>query len=297
MLTPLIRVVGRWTPERGKASAGRPAQASLGDVLAVWATIVGSEVARHAVPLERTGDSLLVLTTSSAWSNQLSLLSGHILCALKEAEIGGIERLRFRVGRLRRSSNPRKAETSNGRGLNPRASSTAPEFEPAPAATLDDAVSRVRERLTRSRDAKRAEGWNVCIKCGVLLPEGDRCAPCTTAELSQRSARVQRLMFDVPWLGYSGIAELVDGLSRDEYEANRNALLARWWDALERVRKTGKLSPDGRERQIASSYLLLRTGWEPERVTPAIARSQLGDELYGLIYEKHHKKTGSDKKK
>jgi len=289
MLTPLFRVVGRWTPERGKASTGRWTEPSLGDVLAVWTAIVGEEVARHAVPLERAGEALLILTSSSAWSNQLSLLSGHILCALKEAEIGGIERLRFRVGRLRRSSNTRKAESSNGGGPHPRAA--VPECEPAPSATLDDAVLRVRERLTKTRDAKRAEGWNLCIKCGALLPEGDRCAPCATAELSQRSARVQRFMFDVPWLGYSGIAELVDGLSRDEYEANRNALLARWWDALERVRKTGKLSPDGRERQIASSYLLLRTGWEPERVTPVIARSQLGDELYGLIYEKHHQKS------
>jgi hypothetical protein len=129
-----------------------------------------------------------------------------------------------------------------------------------------------------------------------MLPEGDRCAPCATAELSQRSARVQRLMYDVPWLGYAGIAGLIEGLSRDEYEANRTALLARWWEALERVRKTGKLSPDGRERQIASSYLLLRTGWEPERVTPVIARSQLGDELYGILYEKHHNSNFEQKK-
>jgi len=95
-------------------------------------------------------------------------------------------------------------------------------------------------------------------------------------------------MFDVPWLGFSGIADLVAGLTREEYEENRATLLARWWDILERTRKTGKLSSDGLERQIASSYLLLLTGWVPERITPAIARSQLGDDIYQLMYGQHH---------
>ena len=105
---------------------------------------------------------------------------------------------------------------------------------------------------------------------------------------------MQRLMFDVPWLGYEGISELVEGLTRQEYAANRTTLLARWWEALERVRKTGKVSTNSIERQIASSYLLLATQWEPERITPVVARSRLGDELYDLIYEKHH--NDSDKK-
>lgn len=289
MLTPLSKIVGRWSPQRTRTSgAGEPRglRNAVGDVLAVWEQIVGDEVARHAVPLERGGDMLLVLTTSSAWSNQLSLLSGHIVCALNEAGIEGIERLRFRVGRMRRASSPRSAESTNGR--HPRSVASLPTDDAVPAATLDDSVLRLRERLVRTRDAKRADGWNACRECGAMLPEGDHCAPCATAELTERSARVQRLMFDVPWLGYDGIAEVVEDLSRDEYEANRTALLARWWEALERVRRTGKLSRDGRERQIASSYLLLRTGWEPERITPVIARSQLGDELYDLIYEAHH---------
>lgn len=289
MLRPVGQLVGGWKPVTSAGGKGNGAESpSVGDVLAIWSEIVGSEVARHAVPIERSGETLLIVTTSSSWSNQLSLLSGHVICALSEAGIGGVERLRFRVGRPRRAAIPRKRETSNGhvRALVPN--------DVKPSLTLEEAVSRLRERLIRDRDAKRAAGWNICSQCGAMLPEGDRCAPCTTAELSQRSARVQRLMFDVPWLGYSGMADLVQGLTEDEYEANRRALLARWWEALERVRKTGKVSGNGRERQIASSYLLLRTGWEPERITPLIARNQLGDELYAVLYEKHHQDTKSN---
>ena len=119
-----------------------------------------------------------------------------------------------------------------------------------------------------------------------MLPEEDRCAPCATGEASVRSARVQRLMFDAPWLGFRGTAEIVEGLTSREYETNRTALLARWWETLQRARRAGKIDPSGYERQVASSYLLLKTGWEPDRITPAIARNELTDEIHDLIYGK-----------
>ncbi|HEY1728526.1 MAG TPA: DUF721 domain-containing protein [Candidatus Baltobacteraceae bacterium] len=283
MLTPLSRAVGAWTPGSGRPKT--PGEHALGAILSLWPTIVGEDVAKHTVPLERKGDALVVMTSSSAWSNQLSLLSGHIVCALSDAGVDGIERLRFRIGRVRRGP---LGIVSNGHGK--ALESRAPSVSAATAtSTAEEAFSRFRERVDRGRDAKRADGWNQCSKCGVMLPEGNRCASCTTAEISRRSARVQRLMFDVPWLGFKGISSLVEGLSQDEYEMNKTALLARWWEALERVRKTATVSPDGLERQIASSYLLLKTGWEPDRITPLIARNELGD-VYDLLYEKHHNK-------
>ena len=281
MLTPLARAVGAWTPGSGRSKT--PAEHALGAILSLWPAIVGEDVAKHTLPLERKGDALVVMTSSSAWSNQLSLLSGHIVCALSEAGIEGIERLRFRIGRVRRGP---IGIVANGhvKARESRAPSTA-----GATSTLEEAFSRLRERVDRDRNAKRADGWKACSKCGVMLPEGNRCAACTTAEVSQRSTHVQRLMFDAPWLGFKGISALVEGLSQGEYEMNKAALLARWWEALERVRKTGKVSPQSLERQIASSYLLLKTGWEPDRITPLIARNELGD-VYDLLYEKHHTK-------
>ena len=93
-------------------------------------------------------------------------------------------------------------------------------------------------------------------------------------------------MFDLPWLGFTRTAELVEGLTLDEYEATRRELLARWWQTLARARATKRLDRSGRERLVASSYLLLQTGWEPDRITPAIARNALGDDLFRLLYER-----------
>ena len=39
-----------------------------------------------------------------------------------------------------------------------------------------------------------------------------------------------------------------------------------------------------RERQIASSYVLLQSGLEPDRITPAVVRNLLGDELEAQLH-------------
>jgi hypothetical protein len=92
-------------------------------------------------------------------------------------------------------------------------------------------------------------------------------------------------MYDAPWLGYGGTAALIEALTVEEYERNRRALLERWWALLLRAKADGRVSAEGRERKIASSFVLLQTGWEPQRITPALVRSILGDDLMTLLYE------------
>lgn len=91
-------------------------------------------------------------------------------------------------------------------------------------------------------------------------------------------------MLEAPWLGYSGTACLVDGLQVGEYERIRSQLLAHWWETLARARAAKQLSRDGRERLVASSYVLLRSKLPPEEIMPATVRSILGEELHELLY-------------
>jgi hypothetical protein len=53
---------------------------------------------------------------------------------------------------------------------------------------------------------------------------------------------------------------------------------------LERARVAGHLSRDGRERLVASSYVLLRSKISPEEIMPATVRNVLGEELHELLY-------------
>lgn len=243
-----------------------------------WSAIVGDEVAASSMPAELSRDALLVVTRSSAWSQQLSFLSEKVIAAVRERTGIPLERLRFRVGRVSEQTPHRKSPARSA----PRVRRERRDEPP----TLEAAVERFRASITSSERAKARAGWKECIRCGVRIhpSSGSCCAPCENARLAERDARVARLLFEAPWLGYAGIAPLVDGLSLQEYRATRLTLLRRWKDVLERVRRTGGAKLTTRDRMIASSYVLLKSELDPERIAPAVVRDLLGDELHNILY-------------
>ena len=269
-------------PIRSALSAWEPSASIQGDPVSIiraeWLSIVGEDVAANSRPLEIARDALVVLTRSSAWSQQLAFLSERILEALRRRTGIEVERLRFRVGRLAETT----ALPARKRHSQRRAQVQARE----PAGSLEAAFARFRSDVDEARRAKAAAGWKECLRCGVsVIPaSGPLCVPCANARLHERDARVARLLFEVPWLGYAGIAPLVDDLTPPEYEAIRLALLRRWKDVLERVRRTGGAQITTRDRMIASSYVLLKSELDPERIAPAVVRDLLGDELHDILY-------------
>ena len=60
--------------------------------------------------------------------------------------------------------------------------------------------------------------------------------------------------------------------------------MQRWWLLLERARRAGRVSASGVERQVASSYVLLQSRLPPDRISPAVVRNLLGDELDALLW-------------
>ncbi|HUA08717.1 MAG TPA: DUF721 domain-containing protein [Candidatus Acidoferrales bacterium] len=261
-----------------------PAEGGAADPIvllgAAWSEIVGAENARNSHPAQLAGDSLLIVTTSSVWSAQLSYLSEQILAALRaRLPRAGIAKVRFRVGKLP----PKSSRSRAARVLTYGTARDARE----PAADADEALGRFRTSVDDAERAKRARGWNECDGCKALIaPEsGPFCVSCQIAREAERERQISRMLFEAPWLGFAGTAKLIEDLRQDEYESIRRRLLQRWWDRLRRVHLTGTLSRDGAERLIAGSYVLLKSGLAPERLTPAIVRNVLGDELHELLYE------------
>ncbi len=274
-LRPLITAIGAWTP--GTEVSEDP----LFAILAAWAAIVGPEVARNSRPHSISRGALVILTRSSAWSQQLSFLSEQILGAIASRRPGaGVERLAFRVGRI--LERPTRAVRPQS-GLRPTARARR-----GPSASLEEAFERFRRDVLAIGDAKRSAGWKKCRQCEAWFSrvQTSVCAPCESALATRRSQAVSRAMFEVPWLGYAGIAEIVAGLSRDEYEAIRKRTLQRWWELLLRARRAGKLSARRTERLFASSYVLLKSELAPDQITSATVRNLLGDELHDLLYER-----------
>jgi hypothetical protein len=262
----------------------KPARVSSRDPVALlaagWSDIVGDEVARHSHPARLDDGTLLVTARSNAWSQQLSFLSERVVEAVRaRMPQVRLERLRFRVGKL-----PEPATRPERTARNAAQSATSDDRPPVDSA--GEALARFRDDVEGSRRAKLAAAWKECERCTALIAPGTGtlCGPCENARAQERAGETARLLFDAPWLGYAGTAALVKGLSKDEYESVRLQLLTRWWDALSRAVAAKRLSPDGRERLIASSYVLLRSGLAPERIAPATVRNVLGDELHDLIY-------------
>jgi hypothetical protein len=244
-----------------------------------WEEIVGSEVAQHSQPAQIGNGTLTITTRSSAWSHQLSFLAEHLLRAVAaRLPDAGIERLRFRVGRVvRRHRQVRRREGETGR---------AARVDRPESASSTEALARFRRNVEERHRTRRAQGWKECDGCGALVAPSSEtlCPACLAARSQQLTATTAQLMFEAPWLGYGGTACLVDGLQQEEYERIRSLLLAHWWGILARARGARQLSRDGHERLVASSYVLLRSKLPPEEIMPATVRSILGEELHELLY-------------
>jgi ribosomal protein L32 len=245
---------------------------------AEWPQIVGEDVAANTRPAEIVRDALVVVTRSSAWSQQLAFLSERVLQAVHQRGNSSIRALRFRVGRVRDMTGtavPRRRRSDKG---------ARPRRSDAPAISLEAAVERFRADVAAAQRAKAAAGWKECPRCGAFTATGPFCVPCGNAHAQERDAQVARLLFEVPWLGYAGIAPLVPGLQPQEFEAVRLRLLRRWRDSLERIRRSARPHVTTRDRSIASSYVLLKSQLDPDKIAPAVVRDLLGDELHEIFY-------------
>jgi Dna[CI] antecedent, DciA len=269
-----------WAPAEGRRDP-------LALLEAGWADIVGEQVARNSHPT-RIADGMLTITVrSNAWSHQLSLLGEHVLRAVAaRVPKAEVKQLRFRVGRLPQTQSGAQARAPVTRHRSPRGAA------PSQATSAAEALVQFREEVDASARAKRSEGWKACAGCGALVPpeSSQRCAACVNAGRRRRAEATARLLFEAPWLGYGGTAALVEGLQKEEYETVRTQLLSRWWGTLVQARAAKRLSRDGRERLVASSYVLLRSNVPPEEIMPATVRNVLGDELHDLIYTEQRNK-------
>lgn len=269
----LAEVLSGWSPT--------PAHLARDPIVlleAGWEEIVGSDVARNSHPTRIAEGTLTITTRSSAWSHQLTFLADHILRAVTaRLPAARVEQLRFRVGRLassRATAAPRAARASRRTYERPESHSAI------------ESLTRFRDSVEARRSVARSTGTPECLDCGASLTRGrsGRCTVCAVARDQALAGATARLLFEAPWLGYAGTAALVDGLQQREYERVRSLMLDYWWGILRRARAAKQLSRTGREREIASSYVLLRSKLPPEEIAPATVRSILGDELDELLY-------------
>ncbi len=276
MLTKLGETLTGWAP---RTAGGDP----LGTIRGAWTGLVGPDVARAAVPVAIAGETLVVITTSSAWSHQLAFLEPQIVRGIRD--LGApvtIARLRFRVGTIR-------TPVGAARKRSDRRPIPSAGGYPAPPRDPGEACERFRAVVERFREAHRSGGGGFCQDCAAAIGGGMRCVPCADWARAALVASCQRLLFDAPWLRPEEVLEMLPGLDAAAYDGIRRRLLRSWWDEMMLARKRAELprpvAPDrARLRKIASSYVLLETKLDPNRLEmdSAVRRNALGD-LYEFI--------------
>jgi hypothetical protein len=185
-----------------------------------------------------------------------------------------------------------RAGTRSGRppsgGGGPRHAAASGPARPAPA-TAHEAFLRYRATVDRARSAHAARGGTFCRTCAAPIARGERCVPCAQWAHAEVEARCQRLLFDAPWLSPEDVLETLPELEAAAYDGIRRQLLRGWWDEMILARKRAALprpiAPDrARLRKIASSYVLLETKLDPNRLEmdSPVRRNALGA-LYDFI--------------
>jgi hypothetical protein len=274
MLTKLGSALAGWRP------SGGPPGDPLATIRAAWADIVGDDVARAAQPVALTGSALVVVTASGSWSHQLSFLERDIVRRVAELGAPQVERLRFRVGTIRpvRGAGARRSVRSG----------PALSVGGKPLSTAD-ALARFRAVIERRRAAHAVAGGTFCAVCDAPIPAGTRCRPCAGAEERERTERCERILFDAPWMAPEEVLDAIPGLTAEAYDRIRRRLLRAWIDELRLARKRHAVkAPIDRRRirRLASSYVLLETRIDPNRLEleSPVRRNALGD-LYPFIRE------------
>jgi hypothetical protein len=151
------------------------------------------------------------------------------------------------------------------------------------------ALASFRAALERARAAHVAAGGAFCPECGAFTDAPRACVPCADGGRAARLAAAERLLYEAPWLSPEAVLALVPALTAGEYDAARRRLLRAWWDEMRlaerRAGVRGAPAPDrSRLRKLASSYVLLETRIDPNRLEMdgAIRRNALGD-LFAFI--------------
>lgn len=302
---PLRALVKQWRPKALDQSPLNLDQA-LAQVALAWTAAVGSGVAARSRPFKLQRGTLFVLTASSAWSDELSLLAPRIVEALQHScPRAGVRQLRFRVagGRSKLLFDTAARHSAAVRKLPaPLAAHERPgrTAQPARPAAADAGSRDVGETIARLRalqvelDAERDRaGWLTCAQCGCRYRGGDTpetvCARCAEQQRRALEAQVERALMHAPWLRFADLIAHVPHAAREVTDRVRRRLLTRWeydLQAAERRLRRGSLTTQ--DRVLGWSYVMLLARLPQSELGPAVVADVLGRDWAAALFDDPH---------
>ncbi len=268
--------------DRNLADLGLGAKAQRYQVYLLWQSIVG-DMARYAKPRRVDGDSLIVATASSVWAQELTFMGDDILKRVNSA-LGAIYFREIHFSERQWRSTARQDTFREGYhrrvlGQERRAARGAP-------GTPEETFLRLRKTMEARVARLRAEGFEVCPRCGHMFRRENHCCPlCQWRTESEGYHRAMAVLEKTPEVSDEEVMESSGIRSKVAVERARSELESRWmalvWTYLGGEVK--RVRPDRVIRDAASKLFSLRSGKKADGLNAKQIIRILGPKIAPLV--------------
>lgn len=245
-------------------------QVSRYQLQASWAEFVGPQLAQHSQPQKMQGRSLLVLTRGSIWSQEIMLLQGTLVPAIrKRFPRLPIEAIRCRVGTLRGDSGPAPERATPDLTQIELPATVTHRLEQLAAEIADPGLRESFLRAVIQQEKRktwlRQGGAIECLNCGQLQ-DFRLCRGCLQEDRRQRREALFKILGRRPWSTYEEAASQIRPLSQGDFHQARRHLLSNlfrdFWEQRALL-KEGEPLPSGLRHVLLDICMLsTATPWD-----------------------------------
>lgn len=260
-------------------------------VLHDWEKIVGRDIAMHARPVKLEFRRLFIRTTHPAWAEQLKYMEYQLKAKINKYAGADVVRELVFTNLLPLADKKPVAGAGLAQAILPELGKELPKVRLTAEevssvhdrclAIEDKALAKSMERLglntLRLRRYRQMAGWQPCQQdgCSSLCPPGESyCQSCRRTLRQAKELRLQRLLYDMPWLKY---AEIVrdEPCTEQEFESARLSLIQRL---------ASRVSYGDTESVDAITLVMLYRSISPDQLNEQVIRKTLYALRYDLRY-------------
>ena len=213
--------------------------------LSCWDEIVSPEVLRHTQTQKIARGVLHVLTTSPAWSQELSFLKSSLIEKLNQKLGEGIiHDIRF-VSQGRKKSSPKENKYL--------------------ASETNCSICGI-TWLPSLEESKSS------------------CPQCRRVNALEQRQRLHRLLSETPWLDFKNLQGELSGARIEEYERvkrdRKGDLYDRMWQIAKELEKASQPALTEKLKRVSWEYSYLQTGIPPQAMDDEIVKRVVGERIF-----------------
>lgn len=252
-------------------------------VMELWEDVVGDTISGHASVYELHRGVLFVQVDHPVWIQHLSFAALDIQNKLNKA-VGAkvVKEIRFKAGnRCNKKKTYQDMDDNVKSAIVNLTEEEITKIKMMVAEIIDPDVRKKTESLImkgkKNNLHKQELGWKACPHCGVLIdPKEKSCFHCLLLAKHLLRSKTRSLLWELPWLSFSQTSTHVPELDQETYINVRREMIQELWEQFRSAYKNIKFVIP---KSHIQTYVMLRTGNPPEKMTNEIIWQTLGENM------------------